>query len=416
MCCRSTRPWVALATHSRRSAPPAVQPAWTDRRSSFGAGPVLVDAEAVEQRVVAAPAAPHADATGRGARARRARAGAPCGRRCRSALIILPPRADQDALLGLGLHPGAGAHDDARPRARRRPPRRRPRRRAAPPGRCGAGSARGRARPACTCCGRSERSSGSKRNGPSGTSPRRCSTSGSTPVPVRAQTGKTSSPASRSAAACRASDGARAVEPVDLVDGDHDRAAARSASSAGDEAVARADALLAVEHHQRHVGLRELALDPALHPRRSARRAGAARPAGRRARAACRRASRRRGSRGASSAACRRRSRPSADDRVDERRLADVRPAGERDEARARGAHHEQELRLEGEHLAVVGLVIHARRGAARRGRRPRAGPRCARGRSRCRRAPRGPAGSPSLVDREATARRSARPCRGARR
>ena len=47
-----------------------------------------------------------------------------------------------------------------------------------------------------------------------------------------------------------------------------------------------------------------------------------------------------------------------ADERVDERRLADVRPAGQRDEARRGSPVHQ--LRLQGQHLAVVGLVIHA--------------------------------------------------------
>ena len=73
-----------------------------------------------------------------------------------------------------------------------------------------------------------------------------------------------------------------------------------------------------------------------------------------------RRRSRRRGSRGASSAACRRRSRPSrrrcALTSVD---LPTFGPPGERDEA---GAGHSslQHSPLEREHLAVVGLVVHA--------------------------------------------------------
>ena len=56
-----------------------------------------------------------------------------------------------------------------------------------------------------------------------------------------------------------ASHGAAAVEPVDLVDGDHHRHAG-AAQRLGDEAVARpADALLAVEHEQRRVGVGQLA-------------------------------------------------------------------------------------------------------------------------------------------------------------
>ena len=49
-----------------------------------------------------------------------------------------------------------------------------------------------------------------------------------------------------------------------------------------------------------------------------------------------------------------------ADDRVDERRLADVRPAGERDEAAAGHLPAVEQLALQREHLAVVGLVVHA--------------------------------------------------------
>ena len=48
-----------------------------------------------------------------------------------------------------------------------------------------------------------------------------------------------------------------------------------------------------------------------------------------------------------------------ADDRVDERRLADVRPAGERDEAGAGHVAPSEQLALEREHLAVIDLVVH---------------------------------------------------------
>jgi hypothetical protein len=52
--------------------------------------------------------------------------------------------------------------------------------------------------------------------------------------------------------------GARVVEPVDLVQRDHDRHA-RAGQRLGDEAVARAaDALVAVDHEQRRVGLPHL--------------------------------------------------------------------------------------------------------------------------------------------------------------
>ena len=56
-----------------------------------------------------------------------------------------------------------------------------------------------------------------------------------------------------------------AVEPVDLVQHRH-RGHARALQRLRDEAVARADLLLAVQHEQRGVGVRERALHLALHP------------------------------------------------------------------------------------------------------------------------------------------------------
>ena len=107
---------------------------------------------------------------------------------------------------------------------------------------------------------------------------------------------------------------------------------------AGDEAVAGADALLAVDDEQRHVGVGELALDPALHAlgQHVARPLHAGQvdedelPAGLEVGgdAADRPAGRLRAHRDDRDVA--------ADDRVDERRLADVRPTREADEARAR--------------------------------------------------------------------------------
>ena len=88
-----------------------------------------------------------------------------------------------------------------------------------------------------------------------------------------------------------------------------------------------------------------------------------------------------------------------ADERVDERRLADVRPAGDRDEARARhrlARSSASDAVLQREHLAVVGLVVEARRGAGRRGRPPRPGPRCARGQITTSPSSRGPAAGPA--------------------
>ena len=101
------------------------------------------------------------------------------------------------------------------------------------------------------------------------------------------------------------------LEPVDLVDHDHDRDAERE-DVPRDVAVAGADPLARVDHEQRHVeivGDRLARRAPAC--ARSARRSAAASPAGRRARAGRRPASRRRGYGGASCGAPARRSRPS---------------------------------------------------------------------------------------------------------
>ena len=218
--------------------------------------------------------------------------------------------ADQDALLRLGLDPHAARARRSGRRAAARPPRRRPRPRAAPPGTCGAAPARGRARRACTSRGWSERSPGSKRNGPSGSRPTRWSTSG-VDARARARGDREDLVADvELGGRLQREHGARAVEAVDLVDRDDDRHR-RVAQRGGDEAVARADALLGVEHHQRGVGSRRARARRAAACARSARRAGAARP-GRSTSTSCAvvAAWRRRGSRGASSAACRRRSRP----------------------------------------------------------------------------------------------------------
>ena len=116
-----------------------------------------------------------------------------------------------------------------------------------------------------TCSGWSETSSSGNRNGPSGANETRCSSSGPTPLPVRAEIGNTSASRPRSEAACSAATVRDAVEPVDLVDGDDGRDA-RAAQRLDDEAVARpADALLAVEQEQHGVGLGELVLDALLH-------------------------------------------------------------------------------------------------------------------------------------------------------
>ena len=142
-----------------------------------------------------------------------------------------------------------------------------------------------------------------------------------------------------------------------------------ASQQAGDEPVARPDPLLGVDHEQAAVGVGELALDPSLHPlgERVARALDAGQidehelPVGAGGDAADRAARRLRlvgDDRDLR-----------ADDRVGERRLADVGPAGERDEARsgrrmvlrltAGSPHPAHQLGLEREHLAVVGLVVH---------------------------------------------------------
>ncbi len=152
---------------------------------------------------------------------------------------------------------------------------------------------------------------------------------------------------------------ARAVEAIDLVDRHGDRDAG-GAQRGRDEAVAGTDALLGVEHEERGVGLGELVLDAVLHPLRQ--RVARALDARQVDEDDLRLAVRDDAADGAPG-----RLRLVGDDRdlapdhrVDERRLADVRPAGERDEAGARRSPA-QDFRLEGEHLALVGLVVHPR-------------------------------------------------------
>ena len=100
-----------------------------------------------------------------------------------------------------------------------------------------------------------------------------------------------------------------------------------------------------------------------------------------------------------------------------ERRLADVRPPGERDEAAARhGAGSGEQLALQREHLAVVGLVVHAEQVQhAVDDRLAQVGGVLA-GRSRRRRARAAPlAGARRRRRSGTTARRSGSACRGAR-
>jgi hypothetical protein len=128
-------------------------------------------------------------------------------------------------------------------------------------------------------------------------------------------------------------DGRLAVEDVDLVDHDDDRHFG-VADRGRDEAVAGPHALLAVQDEQRRVGVGQLALHPALHPlgQRIARPLHARQVDQHELPVVARRDSADRPAR---------RLRPVrhdrdllADDLVEDRRLADVRAAGECDEAR----------------------------------------------------------------------------------
>ena len=271
-----------------------------------------------------------------------------------------------------------------------------------------------------TSSGRSDTSSGGKYNGPSGTSPTSSSTSGCTPAPVRAETGKISASRPRSAAACSSA----TVRP-------------RSSRSAllraittgrparlqrlGHEAVAGpADALLAVEHEQRRVGLAR-----ARSPRAAACGAVSASRGrwtpGRSTSTSCAAAARRR--RHAAD-------RPAgrlrlvgddrdlvADDRVHERRLADVGAPRERDEARPRA--HSRAPSAAARPGARASPRRRSRgpcpRGAARRGRTASSRSSVCSGQITTSPSSRGPAGAARRRRRGTTARRSARPCRGGR-
>ena len=139
-------------------------------------------------------------------------------------------------------------------------------------------------------------------------------------------------------------------------------AQARVAQQPGEEAVARADALLAVDDEQRHVGVGQLALHARLHAR--GQRVARALHAGQvDEHELARRASwRRRGSRAGSSAACRRRSRSCAPTIA--LTSVDLPTFGRPPARRSRTACDQPQAsssRLQREHLAVVGLVVHAR-------------------------------------------------------
>ena len=127
------------------------------------------------------------------------------------------------------------------------------------------------------------------------------------------------------------------VDAVDLVDRDDDRHLG-SLERAGDEPVAGADALLGVEQEQRGVGVAHLALDARLHAlgQRVARALDARQVDEHELRVAAHGDAADRAARRLRLVGDDRDLLP--DDRVDERRLADVRASGERDEPRP-GAH-----------------------------------------------------------------------------
>ena len=129
-------------------------------------------------------------------------------------------------------------------------------------------------------------------------------------------------------------DDVRVVDAVDLVDRDDDRHPG-ALERAGDEPVSGPDALLGVEHEQRGIGVAHLTLHARLHAlgQRVARALDAGEVDEHELRVAAH---------GDAADRAARRLRLVGDDRdllphdrVDERRLADVRAARERDEARA---------------------------------------------------------------------------------
>ena len=357
---RTSRPPLACVDTSAAPSP-------RQRRSRRGARrtPRLVDPQPVQQRVVGAPAAAHAHRQVEVDAARRARARAPRRAAVPIALIIRRRRRS-----------GCPSATRSRPTPAR-----------ARASRSSRGSSISSTSTSTACgtswsvrrstCSRtssasstssdwSERSSAGKRNGPSGMQ-RREVLDAAPPRPrrVRAEIGKISSrdlERRRRPAAPASVRGA--VEPVDLVDRDDDRhAGARAAASA----MKRSPGPTPCSPLTTSSAASDSASSRST--RRCMRSVSASRgrwTPGRSTSTSCvsPRRSRRRGSRGASSAACRRRSRPCG------RRCAltsvDLptfgRPASAtKPRAGARShAHQRQQLGLEREHLAVVGLVVHA--------------------------------------------------------
>ena len=202
--------------------------------------------------------------------------------------------------------------------------------------------------------GWSVRASSGKYAGPSGSSATSSSRSASTPSPVIALTG-CSAWKSPSFATCEMRSAIVAGrEPVDLVERDH-RGPPAAEHARRDEAVARPRLAARVEHEQHRVDVGEALVDGALHLLGQ----GVARPLeARKVREHELRARRVHDAEHAPP----RRLRLVRDDRdvvaaerVRQRRLADVRPAGEPDEPAV-------ERRLLGSWRAVLGLLVHASR------------------------------------------------------
>ena len=125
-------------------------------------------------------------------------------------LIMRPPRADDDPLLGLGLDPARAPRSASGPRrAVGSTPRSRPRPRAAAPGGCAAAPARGSARRALIGARWSERCAARRGTGSRAAAPTRCSTSAArprrcAPRPGRSRAAGAIAAAASSACACAA--------------------------------------------------------------------------------------------------------------------------------------------------------------------------------------------------------------------
>ena len=193
---------------------------------------------------------------------RRARARAPCGRRCRSrGSSARPCRSGSPSVTRSRPRPGRGPRS-GRPRDGRSP-RPRPRPRAGAPRGCGAGPARGSARRGGPrWAGRCGPPAG-RAAGPRGSARRAARSAGSSPCPRLAEIGNTSSTIVELAGGGEHSVVSAAASRSILLTAQITGASgARRQQVRGDEAVARPDALLAVDHEQHRVGVLELAARP----------------------------------------------------------------------------------------------------------------------------------------------------------